>query len=448
MVNNFHKNSLLQSKFLKYKQYYIIIILLVFHFNSLLSQINQVGNPSFEIFNSTCAPPNLISKLKYWNSIDSVKLASAGFNYNTCYPNVPNTSVGYQWPKSGEGFIRLQAYCTTASCTYTASRLYPKNRLLNSLNNGVTYCVKMYVNLQNTSPYAIDALQILLADVTIDTIKYCSVPLTYLTPQITNTLGIINDTLNWIKVENTFVANGTEKYLVIGNFKPDAAVNTASTGVSSGVWSEYMIDDVSVIDFNLPAFAGPDKNINLGDSAFIGRPPEIGLECTWATGSTTIGTGGGLWVKPTSTGTFSYVVTQNICGNIKTDTVNVNVSPGLVNENELFANSISVYPQPAKDVVTISLSKYYESKIEIKVYDLNGRMLRPSTSSGTAPSSGFGTAPFIGSGTNYSSNTATEFTVQDGKVQLDTREFPNGVFVLQITNSNSQTVSKRLIIAN
>ncbi|MBL7894670.1 MAG: T9SS type A sorting domain-containing protein [Bacteroidia bacterium] len=417
MVNNFHKNSLLQSKFLKYKQYYIIIILLVLKYYNLHSQVNYVGNPSFEQLYD-CIAPNYVPKAKFWNCIDSVKPALAGENYNTCYPNVPLSGVTYQWPKTGNGFIRMTFYCTTVTCLYNNSRIYPKNRLVSSLTSGKTYCVKMHVNLQNTSPYAIDALQVLLADASIDTIKYVNTPLTYLTPQITNTLGIINDTLNWIKVENTFVANGTEKYLVIGNFKPDAAVNTASTWVSSGVWSEYMIDDVSVIDFNLPAFAGPDKNINLGDSAFIGRPPEIGLECTWATGTTTIGTGGGLWVKPTSTGTFSYVVTQNICGNIKTDTVNVNVSPGLVSENELFANSISVYPQPAKDVVTISLSNYYESSIEIKIYDLNGRLIK-----------------------------SEEGIVKNGQVTFNTTELNNAVYSLQFINHTGQIANKRLVIA-
>ncbi|HRD41101.1 MAG TPA: T9SS C-terminal target domain-containing protein, partial [Bacteroidia bacterium] len=125
------------------------------------------------------------------------------------------------------------------------------------------------VNLQNNSPYSINNIQVYLGDNSIDTIKYCNMPLTYLSPQITNTLGVINDTINWIKIENTFVANGTEKYLVIGNFNSDIVTSStySSTGIGSGVWSEYMIDDVSVIDFNLPAYAGPDKNINLGDSA-------------------------------------------------------------------------------------------------------------------------------------------------------------------------------------
>ncbi|MBL7894573.1 MAG: T9SS type A sorting domain-containing protein [Bacteroidia bacterium] len=289
---------------------------------------------------------------------------------------------------------------------------------MSNLVTGKTYCIKMFLNLQNDAPMSLASFGIYLSDSSVDTISYCSIPLSYLIPQIQNpSANFITDTLGWVEVSGTFTATGNEKYLVIGNFKSDAATTTSITGVGSGNWSEYNVDDISVIDFNLPAFAGPDKNINLGDSAFIGRPPEIGLECTWATGTTTIGTGGGLWVKPTSTGTFSYVVTQNICGNIKTDTVNVNVSPGLVNENELFANSISVYPQPAKDVVTISLSNYYESNIEIKVYDLNGRLLRHE-----------------------------DGIVKNGQVTLNTTELNDAVYSLQFINHTGQIANKRLVI--
>jgi hypothetical protein len=420
MERKLSKNWLLQNKFCLRRKQSRLWLALFFYSLIGFSQVNYVGNPSFEDFNIGSCPPftNYISDLKYWNSIDSVQKSAAGLTYNTCYPNLPLASgITYQWPKTGNGIIRLQVYCTSVTCTYTNSRLYPKNRLLSSLSAGATYCVKMNVNLQNTAPYAIDMLQILLADVSIDTTKYCKLPLTYLNPQITNTLGIINDTLNWIEVRNTFVANGTEKYLVIGNFKTDAATTTSATGLSGGVWSEYMIDDVSVIDFNLPAYAGSDQNIALGDSAFIGRPPEIGLECTWSSGTVTVGDGAGIWVKPTAPGTYSYVVTQNICGNIKTDTVNVNVSPGSINENTLFASSIGIYPQPAKDLVNISLSYFYGPAIEIRVTDVTGKIIR-----------------------NVS------LIVRNGKAQIETSEFSNGVYTLQIISKN-QVAQKRLIIA-
>lgn len=412
MVNNIHKNLLLQGKTILYKQYYFLIILLVSNLSVFYSQVNYVSNPSFEYLISP-PPPNFVTKIQFWNALDTTKLGAAGLYYNA-----PNTPVGYCLARTGTNFIRQTLHCTPGTCQYNNSRQYPRNRLKSVLMAGTQYCVKMYVSLQDVCPMAIDALQIYFGDISLDTIKYCNSPLTYLSPQISNTLGIVGDTSNWVEIKNTFTASGNEKYLVIGCFITDAAITRTATGVASGDWSEYFIDDVSVIDFNLPAFAGPDKNINLGDSAFIGRPPEIGLECTWATGTTTIGTGGGLWVKPTGTGTFSYVVTQNICGNIKTDTVNVNVSPGLVSENELFANSVSVYPQPAKDVVTISLSNYYESSIEIKIYDLNGRLIK-----------------------------SEEGIVKNGQVTFNTTELNNAVYSLQFINHTGQIANKRLVIA-
>ena len=123
----------------------------------------------------------------------------------------------------------------------------------------------------------------------------------------------------------------------------------------------------------------------------------------------------GIWVKPTSLGTFSYVVTQNICGNIKTDTVNVNMSSG-VNENILFAQSIGVYPQPAKDAVNISLSNFYEPTIQIKIYDVNGRLVRNEN-----------------------------LAIHNGNTQIETSEFCNGVYTLQLISKN-QIAQKRLII--
>lgn len=406
------KSWLLLNKFCLSKKQGRLLLALFFYSIITFSQINYVNNPSFE--NAIVPPPpNYVSKLLYWNSLDTTKAPAAGLYYNA-----PNTPVGYCKARTGTNFIRTTFHCTPSTCTYTNSRLYPRNRLKNFLSAGTTYCVKMYVSLQDVCPRAIDALQIYLGDITMDTIKYCNTPLIYLTPQITNTLGIIGDTMNWVKVENSFIATGNEKYLVIGCYKPDAAITRTNTGISSGDWSEYFIDDVSVIDFNLPAYAGSDKNIFLGDSTFIGRPPEIGLDCSWTTGTVTVSDSAGFWVKPTAPGTYSYVVTQNICGNIKTDTVNINVSPGGVNENTLFANSIGIYPQPAKDLVNISLNYFYEPTIEIKVTDVNGREILNK-----------------------------ELQVSNYKTTLSTEHLSNGVYILQIISKN-QIAQKRLIIAH
>lgn len=403
----------------KAKQQKIFVALLYIIFNANLNaQVNYVSNPSFELIYN-CSSTNYVSIAKYWNSLDSSSLGAGGEYYNVCYSNVPTSSFGFQYPKTGNAFIRTQLYCTNP-CSFYLSRTYTKNRLTNTLTSGKTYCVKMHVNLENISPYAIDALQIYLGDVSLDTINYSTMPLTYLTPQITNSIGVINDTLNWVEIKGTFTSNGTEKYLVIGNFKTDLTTASTSswTGQGGGIWSEYLIDDVSVIEFDLSAYAGPDKNINLGDSTFIGRPPEIGLECTWTTGTVTVGVSAGIWVKPTTTGTFSYVVTQNICGNIKKDTVNVNVSPGFVSENEMFSQSISLYPQPANESVVLSLKNHYENELKIEIINVDGKMVRD-----------------------------INLEVRRNKIEIKTGDLADGVYFLRIENSTNQTAIKKLVIA-
>lgn len=393
-------------------------ILFVFFQLSLFSQINHVGNPSFEDTVSTTFP-NCISKVKYWTTIDSSWLCGGGKVISTYYGNVPYSSNSWQYPRTGNAYLMTTQFCMSP-CVSPNIVQYPKNRLKIPLVNGKVYCAKMYVNINNSAPYGNDAFGIYFGDSSIDTIKYCSVHLTYLTPQVKNTTGnVITDTLNWIEVSGTFTATGTEKYMVLGNFEADANVNkTFINGTYPGVWTDMSYDDVSVIDFNLAANAGPDKNITLGDSAFIGIPPEVGLECVWASGTTTIGTGGGLWVKPTSVGTFSYVVTQNICGNIKKDTVNVNVSPGSVSENEIFAQSISFYPQPAQEYLSVYFHSYYDANINCLIQDINGKeVLR------------------------------RELPVNQFKAQLDLSGLDNGVYFLHFKTPNDRIAIKRLVIA-
>jgi hypothetical protein len=69
-----------------------------------------------------------------------------------------------------------------------------------------------------------------------------------LLPAIQSTPGIlIADTLNWVKISGNYVANGTEQFLLIGNFYDDA--NTYVDTVDNTVLyysAYYYIDDVTI----------------------------------------------------------------------------------------------------------------------------------------------------------------------------------------------------------
>ena len=314
----------------------------------------------------------------------------------------------------------MQLYCTAPICS-SFKRSHARVKLRQTLIAGKVYCAKMHVNLAEVGRYAIDGLQMYFDNGGLDTVSPCGKVISFISPQITNPIGsTINDTLNWISVSGTFTATGTESYLTLGNFLSDAATTKSVTNTSQSTdINFYFIDDVSVLDFNLPATAGPDKNINLGDSAFLGVPPEIGLECTWTSGSFTVGTGGGLWVKPTSPGTYSYIVTQNICGNIKTDTVNVNVSPSLINEHVFFSQSIGMFPQPANDAFKLTFQNYSEEKITIEILDTTGKIVFYKDE-------------------NLKNNSTT----------IPTDNLSNGIYYLKIRNSKNQFATKKLTVTH
>src|SRR5262249_18836598 len=143
----------------------------------------------------------------------------AGERLSELPPNatVPYTGYAFQWPKSGYSYFISTLYLKSNASSI--NRGYPRNRLKQNLEIGKTYCVKFYCNITNQSTYGVDGLGAYFGDSNTDTITQCDKPITYLTPQVKNPNGnIITDTLNWVLITGTFTANGTEKYLILGNF--------------------------------------------------------------------------------------------------------------------------------------------------------------------------------------------------------------------------------------
>ena len=321
---------------------------------------NYVSNGSFEEYKGTNA--------KYWNSIDSAGQHYLGFVLTP--PNdVPLCSYGYQWPKHGRNhFISLQYFPNSSGET----RGYPKNRLKQNLQAGKEYCVKLYVNLSNQSTYGIDQIGVFFGDGSIDTITKCGNPIPYLTPQVKSPANyMLTDTLNWILISGSFIAKGTEKYMLIGNFRSDANTNAKLCNPTNlpFIASDNLFDAISVIEKNLLAYAGPDKLIYSGDSVFIGRQPDFAIDsgCVWfmlPNMTTPIDTISGLWVKPTVTST--YVVRQELdCSPLKWDTVIVTINTNLVSVDKLrdLSSSISLFPNPTSGNLNILLSGFTSGDI-------------------------------------------------------------------------------------
>ena len=336
---------------------------------------NYVSNGSFE---DTINIQNFIIYPRSWGALDTTKF----FGVLLRGPNqVPKNSFGFQEPKTGRNIFGVGLYTTNLQ----NNRGYPRNRLKQSLKNGQKYCVTFNVALTNQSTHGIDAIGAFFGDSYLDTIQNCTDPITYLTPQVANpTQNIIIDTLNWTAITGTFTANGTEKYLVIGDFKSNANTNLILTNTLNlpANFADYYLDDVSCIEMDVAAYAGPDKNFFTGDSIYIGRELDFAIDpyCYWyklPNMTTAIDTASGLWVKPTSTAT--YVVRQELeCTTVKWDTVVVyqdavgNVELGMLNDE------LRLSPNPATEVVMLSLgnAKLSDYFARIEILDVQALLLK------------------------------------------------------------------------
>jgi hypothetical protein len=398
----------------------LIIGLFVLFMKNMNAQIiNYVNNPSFETSLPT-ATLNGFEAAEFWGPIDTSSISYILFG-KPPIGAAPYVSYGFQYPKTGDNFIYSQFYCNTCI------RGYPRNRLKQSLKPNQSYCAKYYVVNTNNNRVAIDSYGIFFGDSTIDTITKCNVPIEYLNPQVQNLNGnIIIDTLNWIPITGTFVANGTEKYLILGNFKSNAATNTLLLNTPLTIMSnDIYLDDVSLIELNLPAFAGRDTSVIPGDSIFIGREPDIGIDeaCVWykwPNMTTAIDTVAGFWIKPVTSCT--YMVRQQLwCTNSpKWDTVVIHMNPVDIKKLQLIYDAFKLFPIPAKDELQLSIQntdllKDFQS---IFIFNNLGLLIREE-----------------------------ELKFENGFLKIKTEDLPNGVYSLQLKSSSNETVSKRFVIS-
>lgn len=329
-------------------------------FGTAHAQVNMVLNGGFEQYSSCPTIWNQIKNATYWQAIDSID------QYPLCAPEFCHTcagsnvlvgvpvAVGYShYPRSGNGMVSNLFYFDSTFVDYY-QRNYTQGKLYDHLVSGKNYCVTFYLTLQQASQYAINGVGAYFDDGSIsagqDSLA-CSFPQTAFVPQVFGT-AIINDTINWVKVQGAFVASGTERFVTIGNFFDNAHTDTVQLSLPGGNYSFYLLDDVSVIESTATAFAGTDALIGAGDTIHIGSY-EDGMPCEWYVlgGTTPIGYGGSIDVHPAST--TSYVVMLDLCGHVTYDTVKIYVVPAGVSSLSFPSSLINIYPNPSSEELHI-----------------------------------------------------------------------------------------------
>ena len=171
--------------------------------------------------------------------------------YNQCAPfstsvGVPSNGVGYQNARTGVAYVGIYTY----DLENINNREYVEVKLQDSLQRNKKYCVSFYVSLADNYQYANNSIGAYFSTILVSTGSAGVLP--YI-PQIENpSTNALTSKIDWTEVLGSFIANGGEQYITIGNFEDDAHTDTVYVGggIQGIGWAcaYYYIDDVSVTE--------------------------------------------------------------------------------------------------------------------------------------------------------------------------------------------------------
>jgi hypothetical protein len=133
--------------------------------------------------------------------------------------------------------------------------------------------------------------------------------------------------------------------------------------------------------------------------------------------TTAIDTVAGLWVKPTSTST--YAVRQEICGNVKWDTVVIYMNLSGLEKLNFISARLTIFPVPAADALELGFSN--ETPLagfnRVVIYDQLGEIIKDE-----------------------------EINFKEGRARINTSYLKEGIYSLKLISAEEGMVSKRFLI--
>lgn len=220
--------------------FYILIVIFQLQLNA---QENLVPNPSFEEFTKCPSKKNKCTSLKYWflNNPKQKLLYLNTCSNKECNPI--NNDFGNQSPRTDNGMVGI---LVRDGDGYETGNLL-QIKLEKKLEKHQKYLIQFYVSLADNSELLSDNIGCMISKEPIPPIDYLIENSIEFRPQIYNQEGsFIEDKDSWVKVSGTFISNGEEQYLNIGEFYIGGIKNSQ---YNSNLM--FFIDDVSVVKISM-----------------------------------------------------------------------------------------------------------------------------------------------------------------------------------------------------
>ena len=212
--------------------------------STVLSQ-NLIRNPSFEAYVDCPAQlGNFSEDVEGWST--PTKGSTDYFNGCSTAMGTPENFNGSQPADFGVGYAGLYLY---APDDY---REYIQTALLQPLVKGKKYRISFYVSLAERSDFAIKEFGLLFASNELDFSIRKELSKMHLYKATDNEYhymeigypNFIKDTKDWILIQSQFVAKGTERFFIFGNFKNNKRTRLFKTKRNAKQGAYYYIDMV------------------------------------------------------------------------------------------------------------------------------------------------------------------------------------------------------------
>lgn len=237
----------------------LLPLLLALLWSFSLNAQNLVKNPSFEDFlicpsEFGCLERAVVS----WHQPTN---GSTDY-FNSCSPSMSSETnfIGAQAPFDGHGYAGMYAYGPKDYREYLTAELKE------SLIPGQKYVFSFQVSLADESQYGVNEFGILFTDKPPSFQTKRNIPLNLMTRKKSYNYSLIRNheffanKKEWTEVTGVYIADGTERFLTIGNFNGNSKTRLLNTGKNLRKVAYYYVDMF---------FVGPLKASYVLDEVYV-----------------------------------------------------------------------------------------------------------------------------------------------------------------------------------
>ncbi len=372
-----------------------IIVIFLINFSYICYAQNMVNNPSFEEFTQCPDDDSQIEYSEHWQC--AVEWGCSSDYFNTCMysdsfivaPLIER--IIRHKPRTESAFAGIYTFIHSNfnnSVREAISIKLKENLVINNCYEAHFY-VKFYgfwnIDFYKHVNCAINSIGMYIG---LDSVLYTSpqFPTNLFTyqPQINYNDSILKDSINWVKISGTFIANGGEQWITIANFLPDDSIsiyllNSLMPYLDSNDYrSYYLIDDVSVFPCDAPVYyadAGKDTCIMHGRSIPLGLPNHDEYLYWWINGNTgdTISRQSQIVVTPQVTTT--YILVQK---DFKFDETRDSITVTVGNCNgspDYIGVDFEIFPNPNNGDFQVRFNTSIPEGAILQLHDMLGRVI-------------------------------------------------------------------------